>query len=285
MSQVKIPTTNDIKQIWNNFSEIYTSSYEFEMLPLYISLFNLCSMRQVKESDKILELSVGGGLGFKYLIENSTSNHIYGGDISELMIESCNKSVELLKSTQSIKKNIHLSIIDNENIEIFKDNEVKKVISNLSLHLVSDPNKMLSEIYRILDKNDKTSSLALSVWGRIENNFYMRFISEIYKRNNIELPSTRSNFHLSDMEEVRKLMKENGFKINYMKYISIPLSFRCFDDIKSLLNSPVNLKIMKDLNEDLKKKIIDEVKIEFEKEIELNGRVEFEGLIIHAVIA
>lgn len=87
--------------------------------------------------------------------------------------------------------NITLRLANNEDLSFAKDGEFEVYFSNLSLHLVADPEKMLKEAYRILKKGGR---IGVSVLGRTENSLYMSMWPKIIERHGIEQPKIRSPF-------------------------------------------------------------------------------------------
>jgi ubiquinone/menaquinone biosynthesis C-methylase UbiE len=92
----------------------------------------------------------------------------------------------------------------------YGDGEFDRYVANLSLHIVENPDKMLSEAYRVL-KDDGIA--AFSVWAdRSVNTFFAAH--EIVGKEVLPKPEvqTRSHFHLSNKDELKALVKRAGFR-------------------------------------------------------------------------
>lgn len=279
----KVMTSNELKLFWNEFSNSYVNKMEHELLPSYISLFNISNMKNTSIEDKILELSIGGGYGFKFLLENTESKTVFGGDISEEMINIANERIKTINPKSIQSKQVKISIIDNENLSFFNDNSIDKVISGMSLHLVSSPEKMIKETFRILTKK-KNSSVAFSIWGRPENNFLFTFVPNILKKY-IDLPLIRSNFHISSKDKLNFLMKDAGFRNIYIDFVRFPSGFSTIEDMETVVNSPLYLRLIENIKEkDLKERIRKELRSCFEEEMKNKGRIQIESMVIYASV-
>lgn len=279
----KAMTSKELKLFWNEFSNSYVNKMEYELLPSYITLFNISNMKNVSSEDKLLELSVGGGYGFKFLIENTKSNQIFGGDISEEMITITNERISTI-NTINPSKQVKINIIDNENLSLFNNNSIDKIISGMSLHLVNSPERMIQESFRILTKKKNSSSVAFSVWGRPENNFLFTFVPNILRKY-IDLPLIRSNFHLSSKEKLNFLMKNAGFRNIYIDFVGFPSGFSTIEDMETVVNSPLYVRLIENIKEkDLKERIRIELRSCFEEEIKNKGRIQIESMVIYASV-
>lgn len=85
---------------------------------------------------------------------------------------------------------------------------------NYCLHLVLDPDFALREIHRVLSDN---GILAFSVWGRPQYSPRHTILESVKKKLQEEhkfpsLPSSRSPFHMNELEATKKRVLEAGFK-------------------------------------------------------------------------
>jgi ubiquinone/menaquinone biosynthesis C-methylase UbiE len=92
----------------------------------------------------------------------------------------------------------------------YEDGEFDRYVASLSLNVVENPDKMLSESYRIL-KDDGIA--AFSVWAdKSVNTFFS--VNEIVAEEVLPKPEVqaRSPFHLSNINELKALFKRAGFR-------------------------------------------------------------------------
>lgn len=287
----------DLKLFWDTYQKNYTKYLEIETLPLSQMLYNLSHISILNANSKILELSIGGGKAFENLIKQTPCKIIFGGDLSENMLREANSYLELQLGSnfKNYKnKNINTLILDNEDLSQFDDNYFNTIISNLSIHLVSDPNKMLNEMHRVIDKNNKNSTITVSVWGRPQNNFIFSIIPKHMKLLNFEIPNIRSNYHLSKKSKIIDLVNEFNFNskstykfnISYMEYISYPSGFCSSRDIIHILDSPIYKEIINIPNNKLKEReFINNIIEEADKQFSIYKRLSYEYLIIQLNIS
>jgi ubiquinone/menaquinone biosynthesis C-methylase UbiE len=287
-----VMSSSQLKTFWDKFQKLYTQRIAINInLPL-VAMCNLGRIKTNTNINKILELSCGPGVGLEHLINNLKSRQneveIYGGDISENMLQN---SFDNLKENKEInlkfkenffdnnsKLNVSLSELDNENLSQFSDKTFDVVISNMSLHLVTNPDKMLQESSRVL----KDDGVALfSIWGRPENSPYFTLIPSVMKKLEIPLPENRSNFHLSKIEKLQALIFENGFKTFNWTYINVPFDIYDFEDFSYWFESPNWKDLMEGLNEETVEKIKQECKNQLDYIIkEKNGMFGFESIVM-----
>ena len=259
---------NEQAEFWDWFFNFYQQNIEIGNLPIYLNLVSLGTFNKANENDRILELSVGCGMGFK-ILSNITKAKLYGGDISQKMVDY----------TKSLTGNNNIFIIDNENLSLFEDNYFRNVFSNFSLHLVYDPLKMLKETKRVLDYNNPDSCGIFSVWGRQENSRFFNVIPLVFKKYNLDENKLRSNFHLSDKDTTIKLCKEAGFQNVIYTYSNVVMDYKSAKELLVFLE-PWS-EILDKLENSLKEVITNEVENAFQDELtKQGGRISYEvGLI------
>lgn len=273
-----IPTTKDIIKNWDGFSSDYISHIELNLLPFYFNLTSLIKANRATKNDKILELSVGGGLGF-YNLANNTKAQLYGGDISSEMIKEAKRKIAMLPNTSL--NHIDLNVIDNEDLSRFNDNYFSSIISNFSLHIVSNPLLMLKETKRTLDSNNSNASAAFTVWGQPKNNFLLTLLPDLFKKHNFPLPNRRSLFHLSKKDVIYDLCKEAGFSNITLEYTSIIYNYSTVDEFEFYLYNPPFNSLFEDLGKDNAEIIKQDYRKEIANEIKDGKKSIMEGLIIH----
>ena len=188
--------------------------------------------------------------------------------------------VEITKKNIEGKRIKELSVLNNEKLSKYKDNYFANVISNFSLHLVENPMNMLNESKRVLDKNNKNSSICFSIQGRPENCKIFSVVPETLKSMNVNIPNTRSFFYLSDKDKIYSLCKEAQFKNIYIDYMTTINNFQNADELLFFLNTPFYSNILLSLKE-RQSEVIERIRSNYEKLLVENGRLKFESIIIH----
>lgn len=111
---------------------------------------------------------------------------------------------------QEGKTNIQLINRNAEDLNGIADNSFDAIMSNLVLHLVSDPSKMTSEAHRVL----KPGAIAyFSVLSDFENSSVFSGIPNLMKKYGYVRPNTRSIFHISEDSALKSLFPEDKFKV------------------------------------------------------------------------
>jgi ubiquinone/menaquinone biosynthesis C-methylase UbiE len=266
----KVMNSTELKIFWDTFQKNYEKNVSLNIHPPYVAM---CNIAKIIEKKSILELSVGPGTGLSELsnLMKNKECQIYGTDISTNMLEASynrlqnNPNINLFYQDKihdnKSSVNVTLKECDNENLQIFEDKIFDVVISNFSLHLVSNPENMLKETSRVL-KDDGIS--VFSIWGRPEFSPYFTLIPNVMKKLNIPLPEMRTNFHLSKVEKLRQLVLENGYtQFNYC-YLFSPFDIMKPEDYFYMLDSPNYQKIMESLSEKEKMDVINELSKELD---------------------
>jgi ubiquinone/menaquinone biosynthesis C-methylase UbiE len=278
---LKIMSSNELKQFWNQFSNVYSSTQEHNTFPFYPILSNIVKITDKLKSQNqlnILELAAGSGEGLHYLTNKLKSFDLHnkkinltGTDLSHIMLSSAYNKLKAL-SDVSVSMDghcepsnnpisINLKEADNEQLP-FKDNSFDCIISNFSLNLVSNPHKMLRESARVLNKGGLS---AFSVWGRPKDSLVFTIYSSILKKMGIfEQTEERSLFHLgNDDEALKKLVLSNGFDRVNISHSFIPFNISEIHDYDFIFNSPNYQEMFKKIGEG---KVV-EFKKEFHRKI------------------
>ena len=160
---------------------------------------------------------------------------------------------------------------------MFEDEQFDVVVSNLCLQLVSSPQNMVSESFRVLKKGGYAG---FSVWGKKEYSKHFHATEEILKKNGIFFPPTRSNYKISEnVDELKSLFEKNGFKkfkYEYLDSILKVLSFEDFQNHFHLLFQKLN-----EFDEEKRKRVTDELREYYETKINnSDGFVTLSNMII-----
>ena len=221
--------TASIINHWQNFGKCYSQFFEYNTQPmLYALVVNL----KIYKADRICELSCGGGKSLSVVCSLKKPDCEYiATDISENLLALSSKRMEFIESeflgnlqyfdeacfdekekkiwkSEFLKSKVFLTLMNNENLE-FKDESFDVCFSNLSLQIVENPEKMLSESWRVLKKGGR---VGFTVWGKQENSLFFTIPKLILVKNGVELPNDRTNFHLNDKKLLIKMFENAGFK-------------------------------------------------------------------------
>lgn len=144
-------STELIKEHWEdiaNWYEDWGARLGERMLHSYINFPNF------RNCDKILEVGCGPGHAIPIILRHAhDSATLYCTDLSESQVQKA--------SSKNFPRTV-CSVADNENLSDFGDAEFDLYISNLSLMIVNNPEKMLEEAYRVLKPN---SMAIFTIWG------------------------------------------------------------------------------------------------------------------------
>ena len=264
----KISTeTVRIAKDWNQFSSYYSRNIENSTLALFVAMINLADL---KAKRKVIDLSMGSGIGTSYLMTRvANETQVIAGDISDEMVglanerfssefNQLNMSLKVSELTSNeIEENAQLvtGVIDNENIPLEAES-VDLVVSNLSLMLVNDAEKMLSECHRVLKNGNEA---LLSIWGNPNNSPLFTFTGQAIKNLNMKLENPpRSNFHLSKDKKYKELIEKAGFKLSSVN-IKIPFPFLSLKDLRAFHeNQIINYHLSEQFSTEQMEQIYDE---------------------------
>jgi ubiquinone/menaquinone biosynthesis C-methylase UbiE len=134
---------------WTRCSPSYNNTWATltnETLPLLIDKTNVDS--------NISVLDIGCGAGNSTNIISEKGANVIGIDFSKKMIGQANSNFPNITFKQSDAENIPL-----------ENNSIDVIIANFVVHHLAEPNKVFSEIYRVLKPKGK---FAFAVWGANE---------------------------------------------------------------------------------------------------------------------
>ena len=207
--------TEELKKKWDEFSKIFQELLEPSTNITAYSLVSLLGIRE--QNDKvlrILDLGCGGG-GGSYLIASSMhkDGHLTSLDLSKEMIKLTEEKCQVLTQAPFNRK---IDYVDASAEELpFEDETFDAVFSNYCLHLVPNPDKVLSEVSRVLKKSGRA---CFSVWGRPVNSPQFTVVPKVIMECKKEWgmvdnkPPVRSPFHLHDRDQLRERVLSRGFK-------------------------------------------------------------------------
>lgn len=287
------------KDFWDVFGSPYSEVFEDSSQPI---LYSLLTCLKISKADKILEESCGGGKSLPVVLSMKKRECEYWvSDFSENMLTLASKRMEYIERDlvgnlqfwdkscfdPTVKKNwqeefpksrTFLRLLDNENLVGIENETFDIVFSNLSLHLVTHPEKMLDEAFRVVKKGGK---VGFSVWGGKEKSKFFTTVPMVLKKYGVELPNDRSNFHLNEREKVMKMMTEAGFKNVLCWYQFFPFNFDEEGEYEKILEGKMNKMLIDSINDEEKRKEArKEILEEFMKPIRNCEPVGLEALIV-----
>lgn len=145
---------------------------------------------QIEAGNKILELGHGNAGHVEFIFEQAENIKYYGLEMSELMFQEARQTNRNYVS----QKQAFFSIYDGNTIP-FEDNSFNKVFTVNTIYFWQEPEKLLSEIYRILQS---------------KGILCITFAEESFMK---QLPFTQFEFELYSTEKAEKLIGKSSFKI------------------------------------------------------------------------
>jgi ubiquinone/menaquinone biosynthesis C-methylase UbiE len=219
-----------------SFWEIYSYFYDFfirNWFPYRRLLEDLNNTLGIKGRENILDAGCGPGLVIEKVIKENTGKRIrvVGLDFSKGMIKRARKRCRSFS-------NVKLQIADlNKNLE-FPDNSFDKLVCSNTLYALEDPQKVISEFYRVLKPgavviiaNPKPNARGKELIR--EHITALKKIAPIYKKiyhiiiflllipvnlvviaiNKVILEKGKSKeYHFLGKEDLQKILQEVGFK-------------------------------------------------------------------------
>ncbi|MCC9063005.1 class I SAM-dependent methyltransferase [Flavobacterium piscisymbiosum] len=145
---------------------------------------------QIEAGNKILELGHGNAGHVEFIFEQAENIKYYGLEMSELMFQEARQTNRNYVS----QKQAFFSIYDGNTIP-FEDNSFNKVFTVNTIYFWQEPEKLLSEIYRVLQS---------------KGILCITFAEESFMK---QLPFTQFEFELYSTEKAEKLIEKSSFKI------------------------------------------------------------------------
>jgi len=212
MAAPRIETSEELSKRWDIWAAIWEQHYEPMTLITTHSLLNYLNL---SKATSILEIACGSGAGSRLCnFLKPKQAKLTSIDLSEGMVQRAIKKID--------DPSVKVLVGDAENLT-FPDGSFDRCYAAYCLHLVSDPDKMLREVHRVLKPG---SIAAFSVWGRKENCPQMTILNDIASSMGVSLVSafaTRTPFHLGqDTEALRQRAANAGFSKSVAFYQAQP---------------------------------------------------------------
>jgi ubiquinone/menaquinone biosynthesis C-methylase UbiE len=188
---------------------------------------------ELEADSVVLETACGGGNGLQLLLASTPATQIIGTDFSDTMLDI---------TRSRLGAGVNIQQADNQALP-FEDSSFSHYISNLSLHIVPDPAKMLAEAFRVLRPG---GLCAVSVLGS-ESSFadlIMKVIASC--RSRVSASEEPKVLSLTDPSKVLSLISEAGFiqPLYFTEFYQFPFnSPQAMVDLLSTLPAANPLKI------------------------------------------
>jgi ubiquinone/menaquinone biosynthesis C-methylase UbiE len=156
---------------WDKASSFYETFWQNQLAPPQEELLKIASLRT---GDRVLDIACGTGLvSFKAAGIVGSNGFVAGTDISEKMVESCQRRAE-----QEKLKNLYFARMDGEELQLDLG-LFDKALCALGLMYMPEPIKALQEMRRLLLPGGSTSIL---VWGRRDHCGWSALFEIVEKR-------------------------------------------------------------------------------------------------------
>ena len=109
----------------------------------------------------------------------------------------------------------------------FEDNQFDAYIANMSLMIVTHPERMLAEAYRVTKPG---AISAFTVWGTQERCTYLSILFDTVQEYCTE-SQARSNFHLNDRDQLRQLVLRAGYRQVFVYHYDTPVVWTTTDEL------------------------------------------------------
>ena len=144
----------------------------------------------IEPGNTILELGHGNARHVEFIFEQAENIKYYGLEMSELMFQEARQ----INRNYVSQKQAFFSVYDGNTIP-FEDNAFNKVFTVNTIYFWQEPEKLLLEIYRVL---------------QLKGILCITFAEESFMK---QLPFTQFEFELYSTEKAENLIEKSPFKI------------------------------------------------------------------------
>ncbi|EAR95123.1 UbiE/COQ5 methyltransferase (macronuclear) [Tetrahymena thermophila SB210] len=246
-----VKSVQELETFWDSFSEKYVTQDN----SINLFYFSLLNMIKFDQRNKILEVGAGGGYLLNHALKyKKPSAEYFATDLSENMLKILCRRMNLQDclSNQQVSQNLYNLTIQKANGEAlqYQDDTFDCYISNLCLQLTSNPELMIKESYRVLQKG---GSAGFSVWGEKDKSLFYTILPSVLSQFGYQEPPIRSNFHLNNREKLIEMMQNAGFKNVICWNQFAPFHHTTEQEINNFLNFPNNLQAIESTGENKEK--------------------------------
>ena len=197
-------TDDDLRRYWNDYAHLFADEIAQNTVLLGRVLISHLRLDQARA---ILEVGAGPGNSARVVAEQMPSDaRLVVTDLSPAMLEFARDSLARVVQSRSIA--VEVETANCEELP-YPDGSFDRILGNLCLMLVDDPDRALAEAHRVLEPG---GIAAWSVWGRPEHSHMFTIPGRAAKIAGIALPEgRRSNFHLGDRDSLRQRIESHGF--------------------------------------------------------------------------
>ena len=243
-NQEATPTPSTSEQLeaqWKHIGLKYSKLFSRGFIGKGVTMANVVNVR---EADTILEVACGdGSISAELCLMKKEGAKLICSDLSGLMcqiaylklsellelksqpgglfqlqdklskkaIGTCKQEEDFEKGQKKEIPGLNAEVIqaNAEDLSVIQSSSVDVYFASLCLSLVEDPQKMLSEAYRVL----KPSGRAIfSIAGSKELAYIHKEMPKLYKEYGVEIPPKRDAFYMNDREKTIGILEEAGFQ-------------------------------------------------------------------------
>jgi ubiquinone/menaquinone biosynthesis C-methylase UbiE len=234
---------------WNLCAERYDRCLTEPFTPF---AQRLVALAQLKRGQKVLDIATGSGLAaFLSASLVGPEGEVIGTDLSDAMIQLARK-----RACAESLDNVKFLQMDAENLE-FPSESFDVVLCALGLMLFPDPDKALSEMYRVLRRS---GTIALCVLGRGSKVALRAFIEPFIPH--MPPPEKRgpSTFGFGHAEVLEEALNKAGFSDTRSEQITHILTLDDLQDVWELVLSfgrlgQMHSTLSPDAREELKEQV------------------------------
>eukprot|EP00743_Colponemidia_sp_Colp-15_P003433 GILK01003707.1.p1 GENE.GILK01003707.1~~GILK01003707.1.p1 ORF type:complete len:287 (-),score=47.28 GILK01003707.1:183-1013(-) len=270
-TEPRVPTLEELRDKWSQFAEAYHKHIQPSTA---IAARQLASMLRLKDATSVLEVGAGPGVDANDMLPLLPSGaRFVVTDLSPEMVKICKQS---LPSTV---------IVEEANAQAlqYETASFDRYFASLSLQLVPDPDQMLREARRVLQPGGLAG---FAVWGRKENSSLFTIQPSVMNQLGIvsTVPPVRSNFHLSNKQELRQRVLNAGFSKVLLWYTAIVHDFKDGQEYADIFLTmhPDNRRFLESLSEEDRQKLFKGIAAEADAILDRGDPITLEALLVVA---
>lgn len=211
---------DELRAHWDAFADFFEQTFERTTVLLARTL---TAHLRLAEATAVIEVGAGPGAGALALYRDMPAG-------ARLMVTDISPNMVALARAR-LPAEVEVQVANAESLP-FDDGAFDRLLANLNLMLVLDPDRALAEARRVLRPGGLA---AWSVWGRPGPSSLFTLPAQAAERAGIELPpASRSNFHLGDRDTLRARIRDHGFARALAWYQTMTMPVRDGDSYADL---------------------------------------------------